>query len=67
MVFFAIVLSWFYSFYEIIFIGFIFDVFYNSDLYFHVGRHLWGYPFTIAGFIIFILFHVLKRQTRFHS
>ena len=65
--FFAIALSWFYCYYEIIFIGFLFDIFYNSDLYVHVGRHFISYPFTLAAFAVFIIFRMLKKQTRFHS
>ncbi|MES3005599.1 MAG: hypothetical protein V4664_01485 [Patescibacteria group bacterium] len=63
----AITACWFCDFYEIIFFGFLMDIFYDSGLFFHVGEHFISYAFTLMAFLILFILRKLKKRVRLNA
>lgn len=63
----AVIACWFYDYYEIIFLGFLIDVFYDSRYYFHIGEYYIPYSFTLIAFFTLFALRKLKKRVRFSA
>ena len=62
----SIISSWFYFYVEIIFVGFILDLLYRSDLFVKIFGSKISLFFTILLTVIMVLIRVIKKQMRFY-
>lgn len=62
----SIYMCWQCDYYEIILWGFLIDVFYRSQYFFHIGEH-YIYGFTLGALVTLFVLRKLKKRVRLNA